>query len=171
MRDSTDTASDGAPGVQDAAVDTLSCPAGTIDAHAARVTAGIVLGIALLSLWPPAWWLTAVLAVDFFIRAWVGRAHSPLRWIAKRVTRAFGVPPKPAYAPPKQFAARVGSVLTLIVAGTHAAGLHTLAGVVTLALVAAASLEAFAGFCVACWLYPHLFPARDAYERSIHMAA
>ena len=134
-----------------------TCAPNSIDGNAARVVAGIVAALALASLWPPAWWLTIVLAIDFFVRAWVGRTYSPLRWVAKRITGALGVPVKPTYAPPKRFAARIGSALTLLIVASHLLGLGGLALAVTLALVAAASLEAFASFCIACWVYPYVF--------------
>lgn len=141
---------------QSSSTESRTCAPGTIDGNAARVVAGVVVTLALVSLWSPAWWLTIVLAADFFVRAWVGRTYSPLRWIAKRITATAGVPVKPTYAPPKRFAARIGSVLTLLIVTSHLLGLTTLALVVTLALIAAASLEAFAGFCIACWVYPYV---------------
>lgn len=136
------------------------CPVNTVDERAARLVALMAVVLAALSLWAPAWWLIVVLAADFFVRAWVSRRYSPLRWAAKRVLRLAGVGTKPVYAPPKQFAARIGSVLTLIALVLHVSGMHTLAVYVTAALIAAASLEAFLGFCIACWLYPYVFRTR-----------
>lgn len=147
---------------QEPSLDSQTCAPNSIDGNAARVVAGIVATLALASLWSPAWWLTIVLAADFFVRAWVGRTYSPLRWVAKRITGALGVPVKPTYAPPKRFAARIGSALTLLIVSAHLLGLSGLAIVVTLALVAAASLEAFASFCIACWVYPYVFRRQGA---------
>lgn len=136
-----------------------SCPVNTVDEHAARMVAALVVVLALLSLHPALMWLSAVLAFDFAMRAWVSRRYSPLRWIAKGLAAALHLEPKPVYAPPKQFAARIGSVLTLAAVALHLT-VHVGAVVVTLMLVAAASLEAIAGFCIACWVYPHVFRAR-----------
>lgn len=136
-----------------------SCPSNTVDAHAARIVAAIVVVVALLSLVPSLMWLSGILATDFFIRAWVGRRYSPIRWVAKHITAVLRLPPKYAYAPPKQFAARVGSMLTMTIAFSHF-GLHEFAVATTLLLIVAASLEAFAGFCVACWLYPYVYRVR-----------
>ncbi|HET6351848.1 MAG TPA: DUF4395 domain-containing protein [Coriobacteriia bacterium] len=140
----------------------LECPVNTVDERAARIVAGLTVTLALLSLVPGAWWLVAVLAADFAVRAWVNRRYSPLRWAAKRVARAAGLEPKPVYAPPKRFAARIGSVLTLVALAAHLGGAHTAAVVVTAMLVVAASLEAFAGFCIACWLYPFVHRSTPA---------
>jgi hypothetical protein len=137
------------------------CPVNTVDEHAARIVAAIVVALALISLWPPAWFLIALLAVDFIIRAWIDRKYSPLRLVAKSITSALGWEPKPVYAPPKRFAAQIGSVLTILATVLHVAGLHIAAVVVTALLIVAASLEAGLGFCLACWIYPFVFRFRS----------
>jgi hypothetical protein len=139
-----------------------SCPAGTVDERAARIVAGLTVVIASASLFEPAMWLMGLLAVDFAIRAWGDRRFSPLRWVAKKVTSGLGLEPKPVYAPPKRFAARIGSTITLSAALLHLAGAHEVALGVTVMLIAAASLEAVAAFCVACWIYPHVHRTRVA---------
>ena len=139
-----------------------TCPANTVDEHAARTVAAIVVVLAALSLWSPASWVVAVLAVDFTLRGFADRRYSPLRWVAKRLTGLAGLKPKPVYAPPKRFAAQIGSVLTVAAALLHLAGLHPGALVATGALIVAASLEAGLGFCLACWIYSVVFRARAA---------
>lgn len=140
-----------------------SCPANTIDEHAARVVAGLVVLIVLLSATvPEAWWLMPVLAIDFGLRAWVSRRYSPLRWTAKRLLGVFSVEANPVYAPPKRFAAQIGSVLTIVATALHLFGLHEAAVALSAVLVIAASLEAFVGICVACWMYPLIFRSRAA---------
>lgn len=141
---------------------TTECPINTVDENAARTVAAIVVVLAAISLWAPASFLVAALAVDFTIRGFVNRRYSPLRWVAKRVTGAFGWPIKPVYAPPKQFAARIGSVLTIVATALHLAGLHIPAVIVTAMLIVAASLEAGFGFCIACWIYPVVFRTAKA---------
>lgn len=138
-----------------------TCPVNTVDEHVARIVAGLVVCLALLSLAPSFMWVSGLLAIDFFIRAWISRRYSPLRWVAKRVAAALRLSPKHVYAPPKQFAARIGSVITIAMVALHLVT-HEFAGVVTLVLIVAASLEAFAGFCIACWLYPYAYRLRRA---------
>ena len=133
------------------------CPVNTVDEHAARTVAGIVVVLAVTSFWAPAWFLVAFLAVDFTIRGFIDRRYSPLRWVAKQIVGLFGWEIKPVYAPPKRFAAQIGSTLTLAATALHASGLHVAAVVVTSLLVVAASLEAGLGFCLACWIYPFVF--------------
>lgn len=141
---------------------TAQCPARTVDEHAARACAGLVVVLAALSLWEPAAPLIALLAVDFAIRGFGNRRYSPLRWVAKSVVGLLGLEPKPVYAPPKRFAARIGAAMTVTATLLHVAGLPTAAAVVTVMLIVAASLEAFIGFCLACWVYPFIWKARGA---------
>ena len=136
------------------------CPINTVDEHAARIVASIVVVLAVVSLWEPASLLIALLAVDFTLRGFVNRKYSPLRFVAKSITGALGWEPKPVYAPPKRFAAQIGSTLTILATLLHVAGLHAAAMVVTALLIVAASLEAGLGICLACWVYPFIFRLR-----------
>ena len=129
----------------------------TVDEHVARLCAGIVVATAAASLFAPLWWIIAVLAVDFVIRGTVGPRYSPLAAASRATVRAAGIPQKPVYAPPKRFAAQVGAAFTIVATVLHLIGAHLGAVVVTGALIGAASLEAFGGICVACWLYPFVF--------------
>jgi hypothetical protein len=136
------------------------CPVNTVDEHAARTVAAIVVILAAASFWGAAWPLVVVLAADFTIRGLVDRRCSPLRWIAKGIVGAIGLHIKSVYAPPKRFAAQVGATLTIAASVLHLAGLHVAALIVTAVLIVAASLEAGFGFCLACWLYPYVFRFR-----------
>ena len=136
------------------------CPINTVDEHAARIVASIAFVLAVVSLWEPASLLIALLAVDFTLRGFVNRKYSPLRFVAKSITGALGWEPKPVYAPPKRFAAQIGSTLTIVATLLHVAGLHVAAVVVTALLIVAASLEAGLGVCLACWVYPYVFRLR-----------
>lgn len=131
-----------------------------VDEHAARAVAGIVVLIAGASLWPPAMGLVALLAADFVLRGFVSPRFSPLAWAARSAVSAAHWAPKPVYAPPKRFAAQIGTVLTAVALLAHLAGAHAVSVATVALLVAAASLEAFAGFCIACWVYPVVFRAR-----------
>jgi enamine deaminase RidA (YjgF/YER057c/UK114 family) len=138
----------------------VECPANTVDEHAARIVATLVVVLAAASTWGRVWPLIALLAVDFTIRGFGNRRYSPLRWLAKSIVGALGWEPKAVYAPPKRFAAQIGSVLTIVATLLHAAGLHGAAIVFTMLLIVAASLEAVVGSCLACWVYPYMFRLR-----------
>ena len=143
---------------------TAQLPANTVDEHVARFVAGYTVLLASASLYGSLAWLIAVLAVDFLIRALAGTNFSPLAVAGRAVVRLARLTPKPVYAPPKSLAAQIGATLTVLATVLHASGLHAAAVVVTILLVAAASLEAFAGVCVACWVHPYVF-RRGALQR------
>lgn len=130
----------------------------TLNGTVVRIVALETAVLAALSLHPDLAWLSALLAVDFVIRGWTS-FRSPLQRSAALAAQLIGLGFKPVYAPPKRFAARIGSAIALSAALLHL-GWHTGAAVMTLALVVAASLEALAGFCVACWIYPYVHRSR-----------
>lgn len=138
----------------------MDCPPNTIDEHAARIVAGMVVALALLSVWPPATLVVLLILADFAIRGWGQRCYSPLCWIANRFVKLIKLQPRPTYAPPKRFAARIGAAITAVATILHFSGLHMGAAVVIGMLVIAASLETLMGFCIACWVYPFIYRGR-----------
>ena len=88
----------------------LICPVSTerVDENRVRVTAfGVVvtMGIFLFTGNPM---IPALLAADFYIRAFTRLKHSPLSWISHLLIRAVGIQPVWIDKAPKIFAARVG---------------------------------------------------------------
>ena len=120
-----------------------------------RLTAFFVALLAAAYLVTRASWIPVVLLLDFLARGSGQRAWSPLgrtaQWLATRSRR----PTVLIDLAPKQFAARVGAVLTSGMVVTHwvwplvAVGL---AGV----LCVFALLESVGNVCVGCLLYTHL---------------
>lgn len=133
----------------------------TVDEHVVRIVAVAVTALAAVSLHPRFTWISIFLAADFFVRAWVAPRLSPLRWFATRTVGLLKLRPKAVYAPPKVFASRLGSAITLLVVVMHL-GSSAAATVMTLILIAAAGLEALANFCIACWIYPYVHRLRHA---------
>lgn len=126
----------------------------TVDEHVVRAIAAMVAVLAAASLLPGLSGITALLAADFFIRGWVNPDLSPLCWLSRRIVGLTGLDYRPVYAPPKRFATRIGAVIAGLAAVLQF-GPETGATVVTLMLVLAAGLEAVAGFCIACWVFPY----------------
>ncbi|MDO8212318.1 DUF4395 domain-containing protein [Conexibacter sp. CPCC 206217] len=128
---------------------------------AARVVAGgvVLLGVLTIVLQQP--WLSVVIAVGFLLRVLAGPKLSPLGLLATRVI----VPRLPFRAklvpgPPKRFAQTIGLTFSTAAALLFFAfGLDTAAYVVLGALVVAASLESFAGFCLGCQAFALLIRA------------
>jgi len=100
-------------------------------------------------------------ALNFFSRAFVKPEYSPLATLARGVVSGLNLPKKMVDSAPKVFAACFGvafsvSATILFVLGASNAGVIVL-GI----LILCATLEAFLGFCLGCWMYS-LFPQNIA---------
>lgn len=136
----------------------------TVDDVTVRLVAAVVLVVGLVALLTQQWWLYALLAVDFTVRAAVGPRWSPVargvqRWVRPRV-RALPVPTAGA---PKRFAATIGAVMTVSATALWVAWLVTDAGwaltaVVVIGVIMAVfpALESILGFCVGCAIFAGL---------------
>ena len=105
-----------------------------VNEKAARVVAGGVVALGVLTLLTQQWWLAAVLAAGFALRVAAGPRFSPLGRLAVH-----------AVAP--LFGAAVAAL------GFGATGL---ASVLIGVLVVFATLESALGFCAGCWAFGHL---------------
>lgn len=116
-------------------------------------TGVVILATATIVLDQP--WLTLPLAYGFVARVLTGPTLSPLGQLVTRViTPRLSLPPKLVPGPPKRFAQAIG-VLFSVTAAILAIGLDKsgAAYAVLGALVVAASLEAFVGFCLGCQVF------------------
>lgn len=131
-----------------------------VNETSARVVAGgvVAMSAATIALDQP--WILVPLTYGFAARVLTGPKLSPLGQLAtKVVTPRLNVEHRFVPGPPKRLAQGVGlamSATALALAGTghRRAAYRVLAG-----LLAAASLEAFFGFCVACRVFPLLMRA------------
>ena len=94
------------------------------------------------------------LLFDFYLRGWEMARFSPLRWVAIQVNHyLLGNRFKPAFAPPKLFAAKLGAVICLSIIGTYVFESDLVSLSLTGLMIGCALLESLAGFCVGCYLY------------------
>ncbi|MEV7133039.1 DUF4395 domain-containing protein [Arthrobacter sp. NPDC093128] len=127
-----------------------------VNEYAARITAGLVVLLAAVTLLTGWGWGLAVIAAGFWLRVLFGPRISPLaqlsvKVLAPRLGRAKLVP-----GPPKRFAQGIGAAMSTAAALLFAAGLAPAAWILLAVLVLAASLEAFAGFCLGCAIFGFL---------------
>ena len=127
-----------------------------VNEYAARITAGLVVVLAAVTLLTGWGWGLAVIAAGFWLRVLFGPRISPLaqlsvKVLAPRLGRAKLVP-----GPPKRFAQGIGAAMSTAAALLFAAGLAPGAWILLAVLVLAASLEAFAGFCLGCAIFGFL---------------
>lgn len=124
-----------------------------LDETVARVTAGEVVVINSVALLTRQWWLLAVVAADYAIRAAVGPRFSPLAWLARAVARQLRLPSHLVAAAPKRFAATIGGSMMLLALTLALAGQPVAALAVGAVMVALPAVESFAGFCVGCAIF------------------
>jgi hypothetical protein len=129
-----------------------------VDERSARTVATGVVVMALAVLVLGQWWVLVPLAYGFVARVASGPRFSPLGLLATRVvTPRLPFAPKYCAGPPKRFAQAIGAVCSLTALVLHfVVGADTAALVVLGVLTVAASLEAFVGFCLGCWMFSKL---------------
>lgn len=127
-----------------------------VNEYAARITAGLVVVLAVITLLTGFGWGLALIAAGFWLRMLFGPRISPLallsvKVLAPRLGRAKLVP-----GPPKRFAQGIGAAVSTAAAVLFAAGLVPAAWALLVVLIIAASLEAFVGFCLGCAIFGFL---------------
>ncbi|MBL7967692.1 MAG: DUF4395 domain-containing protein [Prolixibacteraceae bacterium] len=96
------------------------------------------------------------LMADFFIRAFTEIKFSPISYASHYLSNALNLPVKLIDKAPKVFAARLGFLMTAIIAGLFALNLSVASLVVAGILVFFASLEFLFAICVGCMIYTYL---------------
>lgn len=129
-----------------------------VDERAARTVATGVVVMALAVLLLRQWWVLVPLAYGFVARVASGPRFSPLGLLATRVVvPRMPFAPKYCAGPPKRFAQAIGAVCSVAALLLHfVVGADTAALAVLGVLTVAASLEAFVGFCLGCWMFGRL---------------
>ncbi len=147
-----------------------------VDEVSARLVAGGVVGMAAATVALDEPWLLAPLAYGFAARVLTGPTLSPLGQLVTKVVRPrLPIAAKPVPGPPKRLAQGMGLAMSTTAAALAATGHKRAAYGVLSVLLAAASLEAFAGYCLACRMFPLLIRAgivpEEACERCADMWA
>jgi hypothetical protein len=128
---------------------------------AARLVAGGVVVLALITVVSGQHWLTIPLAYGFIARVLTGPKLSPLGLlVTKVVVPRLGIEPRHVAGPPKRFAQGIGVVFSVTAAVLSLGfGLDTAADVVLGGLVFAATLESAFGICLGCHAFAFLMRA------------
>jgi hypothetical protein len=128
-----------------------------VDEVSARLVAGGVVGLAVttIALDKPA--LLLPLTYGFAARVLTGPTLSPLGQVVTRVVRPrIKVHPDLVPGPPKRLAQGMGLAMSATALALTASGRKKAGYRVLVALLGAASLEAFFGYCLACRMFPLL---------------
>jgi Domain of unknown function (DUF4395) len=131
-----------------------------VNEKAARVVAGGVFVLSLLTLATGAYWIAALLAYGFIARVLTGPTLSPLGQAATRLVAPRLGAPRLVAGPPKRFAQMVGASMTVAIAVIGIV-VHdgTVADVLLVGMVFASGLESIFAYCVGCRLFALLMRA------------
>jgi uncharacterized protein DUF4395 len=124
-----------------------------VNEKAARVVAGVVMVVALVTLLTSWYWLLAPLAYGFWARVLTGPTLSPLGQLATRVAAPRLGAPKYVPGPPKRFAQGMGAAITTSAAILALFGATTAVDVLLAMLIAAAALESIFAVCLGCHVF------------------
>jgi len=135
----------------------LICPIDnvTVNEHQIRLIALLVFITSVVYLLTTQWYLPALLAADFLLRATYQSKFSPFRILSTVVLKQLKLPFKPANRAPKIFAARIGLLFSSLVLLLHFLlfpGAQIVAGV----LILFSFLESALSFCAGCYVYTYL---------------
>jgi len=123
-----------------------------VNETSARLVAGSVAVLSVVTVAFQQGWLLPVLAYGFLARALTGPTFSPLGLLATRVvTPRLHVAHRYSPGPAKRFAQAIGAAFSVTATLLwYVAGAHTPALVLVAALAVFASLEAAIGLCLGC---------------------
>jgi len=124
-----------------------------VNEYAARITAGLVVLLAGITLLTGSGWGLLFIAAGFWLRVLFGPRISPLALLSVKVLAPRLGRPKLVPGPPKRFAQGLGTVVSTTALILFAVGAAPAAWIVLAVLILAASLEAFAGFCLGCVIF------------------
>lgn len=127
-----------------------------VNEYAARITAGLVVLLSVVTLLTGVGWGLGVIAAGFWLRVLFGPRISPLAQLSVKVLAPRLGKTRLVPGPPKRFAQGIGAAMSTAAAVLLAAGLAPAAWALLAVLIVAASLEAFAGFCLGCAIFGFL---------------
>lgn len=126
-----------------------------IDEHVARAVAGVVLVLTGIAVTTGSSIIFLLLLSDFALRSFT-TVRSPLAYLGLKAVKIIGMTPKLVFAPPKQFAARLGLILTIVMSIFNSIDFTSGLYITALFLMICALLEAIFGLCLGCTLYNRL---------------
>jgi len=127
-----------------------------VNEYAARITAALVVLLSLATLLTGIGWGLALIAAGFWLRVLFGPRISPLARLSVKVLTPLLGKTRLVPGPPKRFAQGIGAAVSTAAALLLAAGQAPAAWIMLTVLIVAASLEAFAGFCLGCAIFGFL---------------
>jgi hypothetical protein len=145
---------EGRPGGLRASVRRIFTFPNPVNEVSARLVAGGVVIMAVLTVTLNLKWATAVLAYGFVARVLSGPTLSPLgQFVTRIVTPRLHAAERPVAGPPKRFAQGMGVVFSVTALLLTVLGYWGAAQIVLVLLVFAALLESVLGLCLGCKVF------------------
>ena len=135
----------------------IICPVSgeKINENVARIAAFITIVITVFATVFKLPILLIALGADFALRAFTSGAYSPVKYVSKQLFRLSPLSEKIGDAAPKQFAAGIGFVFSIVIAVFQLTHYYILADSFATVLLFCAALESFAGYCLGCTVYTY----------------
>jgi hypothetical protein len=136
----------------------LVCPISDqrVNEQVTRINALLTVLVVVLAFVLNSVWLLAFLMADFFIRAFTEIKFSPISFTSHSVRNALSLSVKMIDKAPKIFAARMGFLMSTMIAIFYIFNLTAAAVIVASVLIFFATLEFAFGICVGCMIYTYL---------------
>ena len=136
----------------------LVCPISDqrVNEQVTRINALLTVLVVVMAFVLNSAWLLAFLMADFFIRAFTEMKFSPISFTSHSVRNALSLSVKMIDKAPKIFAARLGFLMSTVIAIFYILNLTVAAVVVASILIFFATLEFAFGICVGCLMYTYL---------------
>ena len=136
----------------------LICPISDlrVNEYVTRISALLAIVVIVLAFVLNSVFLFAFLMADFFIRAFTEIKFSPISFVSHNVSNALSLSVKMIDKAPKIFAARLGFLMTTVIAGLFILNMPTASMIVAGLLIFFAALEFVFAICVGCMIYTYL---------------
>ena len=136
----------------------LVCPISDqrINEYVTRINALLTIVVVVLAFALNSVFLLAFLIADFFIRAFTEVKFSPVGFVSHYMSSVLSLSVKMIDKAPKIFAARLGFLMTTVIAGLFIMKMTVAAMVVAGILIFFAALEFLFAICVGCMIYTYL---------------
>ena len=136
----------------------LVCPISDqrVNEQVTRINALITIGTIVLAYSLNSVFLFVFLMADFFIRAFTEIKFSPINYISCYLSNTLNLPIRLIDKAPKIFAARLGFLMSSVIAGLFIFSFKIASIVVASILIFFAGLEFVFAICVGCMIYTYL---------------
>jgi len=127
-----------------------------VNEQVTRLNALFTIGTIILAIILNSGILFVFLMADVFIRAFTELKFSPISFASHYLSHALSLPVRLIDKAPKIFAARLGFLMTAVIAGLFIFDLKTASIVVSGILIFFAGLEFLFAICIGCTIYTYL---------------